>query len=151
MQDLIVFVVLLSLGYFAGSVAESRHYRSIKRRERELLNLPAVTAADFLDEGAEVVDARLVHGSVVISIDYFKRILAGLRNLFGGEVNSYLTLIDRARREAVLRMKEEAGGADVILNLRIETSVIGRNADRRKTVGSIEVMAYGTAVTLKRG
>ncbi len=151
MQDLIVFAVLLSLGYFAGSVAESRHYRSIKRRERELLNLPAVTAADFLDEGAEVVDARLVHGSVVISIDYFKRILAGLRNLFGGEVNSYLTLIDRARREAVLRMKEEAGGADVILNLRIETSVIGRNADRRKTVGSIEVMAYGTAVTLKRG
>jgi len=150
MQDLIVFVVLLSLGYFAGTMAESRHYRSIQKRERELLKLPAVTAEDFLDEGREIEDVRLVHGSVVISIDYFKRILAGLRNIFGGEVKSYLTLIDRGRREAVLRMKEEAADADIILNLRIETSAIGQNANRRNTVGSIEVMAYGTAVKLRK-
>ncbi|NOZ26019.1 MAG: YbjQ family protein [Nitrospirae bacterium] len=150
MQDLIVFVVLLSLGYFAGTMAESRHYRSIRKRERELLKLPAVTAEDFLDEGREIEDVRLVHGSVVISIDYFKRILAGLRNIFGGEVKSYLTLIDRGRREAILRMKQEAADADIILNLRIETSAIGQNANRRKTIGSIEVIAYGTAVTLKK-
>ncbi len=150
MQDLIVFVVLLSLGYFAGSMAESKHYRSIKKRERNFLKLPVVTARDFIEEGQEIQDARLVHGSVVISIDYFKRMLAGLRNLFGGEVKSYLTLIDRGRREAILRMKEEADGADIILNLRIETSAIGQNANRRKTVGSIEVIAYGTAVTFRK-
>ncbi len=148
--DIAVFAVLLSLGYFAGTLAESRHYRSIRERERRFLALPAVTARDLIEEGREVADARLVYGSVVISIDYFKRVLAGLRNVFGGEVKSYLTLIDRGRREAVLRMKEAAPDADVILNLRIETSAIGQNANRRKAVGSVEVIAYGTAVTFRK-
>jgi uncharacterized protein YbjQ (UPF0145 family) len=87
---------------------------------------------------------------VVISLDYFKRILAGLRNIFGGEISSYETLIDRARREAILRMKERSKGASIILNVRIETSSIGQSANQRKTVGSIEAIAYGTAVTLRK-
>ena len=73
-----------------------------------------------------------------------------LRKIFGGEVLSYETLIDRARREAVLRMKEEAEKADVILNLRIETSSIGQTANKRNTIGSIEAIAYGTAITLRK-
>ena len=44
-------------------------------------------------------DQALVHGNVVVSVDYFKRFVAALRNLFGGSVTSYETLIDRARRE----------------------------------------------------
>ncbi len=94
--------------------------------------------------------SRLVTGNAVISLDYFKRFLAGLRNIFGGEVISYQSLIDRARREAILRMKREAGKADMIINLRIETSSIGQNANRRNTVGSIEAIAYGTAIFLKK-
>jgi uncharacterized protein YbjQ (UPF0145 family) len=91
-----------------------------------------------------------VQGSAVISIDYFKRMLAALRNIVGGEVKSYETLVDRARREATLRMKEMAWDADIILNLRIETSAIGNSANRRKAVGSIEAIAYGTAITYKK-
>ncbi|HAK59097.1 MAG TPA: hypothetical protein DCO77_01770 [Nitrospiraceae bacterium] len=150
MEQLITFVVLIAIGYFAGTAAESRHYRSIRERERQFLNLPAVTARNFLDDREEVAGTMLVYGNVVVSLDYFKRILAGLRNIFGGEVKSYLTLIDRARREAVLRAKKMAGNADIILNLRIETSSIGQNANRKNAVGSIEVLAYGTAVTLKK-
>ena len=50
----------------------------------------------------------LVNGSTVVSNDYFKRLLAILRNIFGGRVKAYESLLDRARREAVLRMKDEA-------------------------------------------
>jgi len=66
------------------------------------------------------------------------------------EVKSYETLVDRARREATLRMKEMAWDADIILNLRIETSAIGNSANRRKAIGSIEAIAYGTAITYKK-
>ena len=62
-------------------------------------------------------------------------------------MTSYESLVDRARREATLRMKEAAGDAHIILNTRIETSAIGHSANQRSTVGSIEAIAYGTAIT----
>lgn len=148
MEQLIIFLVLLSLGYAAGTIAEKRHYRSIEKREREFINLPAVNLRTS-EPSERVMNAELVYGSVVISVDYFKRLLAGLRNIFGGTVKSYETLIDRARREALLRMKEMASGSDIILNVRIETSTIGQNA-HKKGVSSIEALAYGTALTLEK-
>lgn len=149
MVELITFISLIALGYFVGTVTEVRHYRSIARREKEFLNLPAVTLRNVYED-LDIEKVQFVSGSVVISVDYFKRFLAGLRNLFGGEMKSFETLIDRARREAILRMKEMAKEADVILNLRIETCSIGKNAYNRRTIGSIEAIAYGTAVTFKK-
>lgn len=145
--DLIVFLLLLALGYSAGTWAEKRHYRSIKEREKELLQMAVVTAEGSFPKD-RVADAALVSGSVVISIDYFKRLLAILRNIFGGRVKSYESLVDRARREAILRMKEQARdmGAGMIINMRLETSTIGRSANKKKRVGSIEAIAYGTAI-----
>jgi uncharacterized protein YbjQ (UPF0145 family) len=148
MNDLIVFLVLLALGYTAGTIAEKRHYRSIEQREREMLRLPVLTLKNPDIPEHQVQEARLVYGSVVISIDYFKKILAGLRNIFGGTVKSYESLIDRARREAILRMKEMAPEADMIVNVRIETAAIGRSANK-KNVGCVEAIAYGTAVMIE--
>jgi len=147
MYDLIILMILITLGYVAGTIAERRHYLSIRKREEATLHLPAVTLKTVAWREESVASVELVYGSVVISIDYFKRILAGLRNIFGGTVKSYETLVDRARREALLRMKEMADGAAVIVNVRIETSTIGKNA-HKKGVGCIEAIAYGTAVTL---
>ena len=89
---------------------------------------------------------QLVSGSVVISSDYFKRFIAGLRMLIGGRLNTYESLLDRARREAILRMREEAKalGATQIFNVKLETiSIGGRNPN---SVSCLEVLAYGTAV-----
>jgi len=84
---------------------------------------------------------------VVVSSDYFRSLLAGLRNLIGGSVRSFETLLDRGRREAVLRMKEQFPEADVIVNVRIETSTIGQQtASRRQQLGTVELIAYGTAI-----
>ena len=150
MEQLIIFIVFLVIGYSAGTVAESRHYRSIEERERDFLGLPLLTLKSVPGGNPPVEKSGLVYGSAVISVDYFKRFLASLRNIFGGRIASYESLVDRARREAVLRMEEMAVGADVILNVRIETSSIGKRANNRQSVGSIEALAYGTAVTFSR-
>nr|WP_319494050.1 heavy metal-binding domain-containing protein [uncultured Desulfobacter sp.] len=144
MEQLIVFIVLIMLGYFFGRMAESRHYRSIKEREEFWMTRPASSYKKVSDPGRTILKSELVCGSVVISVDYFKRIVAGLRNIFGGEVRVYETLLDRARREALLRLHESCEDADEIINLRLETSSIYKG--RRKQVGSVEVMAFGTAV-----
>ena len=73
--DLLLFLLLFTVGYTCGTIAEKRHYKSIIKREKELLKLMVVTAEGRFAEGA-VRDAFLVNGSTVISNDYFKRILA---------------------------------------------------------------------------
>jgi uncharacterized protein YbjQ (UPF0145 family) len=149
MNNLLFFLTLIAVGYVVGTLVEKRHYRSIHEREKKFLYLPAVTMKTVAHPDQKVISAELVCGSAVISVDYFKRFLAWLRNIFGGTVKSYESLIDRARREALIRMKEVAGDATVIVNVRIETSTIGRNANK-KGVGCLETMAYGTALTLEK-
>ncbi len=147
MDSLIIFLILLSLGYAFGKMAENRHYRSIHAREQALITLPTTSSKKPIGNPAPIHHAELVHGHVVVSVDYFKQIVAGLRTIFGGTVQSYETLLDRARREAILRMKERCPGADQILNLRIETSSISKGGSDR--IGSVEVLAYGTAISFQ--
>jgi uncharacterized protein YbjQ (UPF0145 family) len=145
MYDLIVILILLALGYGFGRYAEKRHYKSILTREKELNSIPAV-ATRIPPIGSQNLNSQLVEGNVVISIDYFKRFIAGLRNIFGGRVTSYETLLDRARREAILRMKEKAKklNAELVFNIKLETSSIYKG--KGNSVGSVEVLAYGTAL-----
>lgn len=143
MGELIVLCVLICLGYSIGSLVEKRHYLNIEKREANLLYIPVVTSKNALADGAVVETAELVYANVVVSHDYFKMILAQLRNILGGEVASYETIIDRGRREALLRIKEKAPFADIILNTRLETSKAG-------FAGSVEILAYGTAVYYKK-
>lgn len=144
MEDLIIILVLLTVGFVVGGMIEKAHLRKVKERERTFLNLPAVTAQKFLEDNSEISYATLVYGSVVISSDFFKDFVAGLKTLFGGRLTTYESLLDRARREAVLRMKEKAMDADIIINTRVETSEIGSD----KGI-SVEVIAYGTAIRYK--
>ena len=137
-------LTLIAVGYFAGRYAERQHYASIHQREACFLRLPAVTTKSW-DTTRAVLDSRLVSGSVVVSADYFKRLLANLRNLIGGRMRSYESLLDRARREAVLRLKEQYPDADIIVNLRIETSTIG-SRNRQNGISCVELIAYGTAI-----
>ena len=144
-------LVLLAVAYFSGRAIERRHYASIRRREQELAMLPAVTFRQI--PSAWAVDAvGVVSGSVVVSVDYFKRFLAGLRTLVGGSIQSYETLLDRARREAILRCKEDARarGFQAVVNLRLETTRVSRaSRDSRATAG-VEVLAFGTGLELRR-
>lgn len=127
-----------------GAIIERRHYRSIWEREASSVGLPVVTWRTD-SSGRTVAAARLVTASVVISHDNFKRFLAQLRKIFGGRLRSYESLLDRARREAVLRLKEQCPEAHIVLNLRLDTANIA-STQGKKGIGAIEVLASGTAV-----
>jgi len=136
-------VFLLLLGFVVGGVIERMHYRRIKRREMGFITLPATTTAT-VPQLQDVERSQLALGSAVISVDYFKRFAAGLKGLFGGEIHSYSSLLDRARREALLRMKENFADADMFVNVRFETSTISNGGNSR--IGSVEVLAFATAI-----
>jgi uncharacterized protein YbjQ (UPF0145 family) len=136
-------VLIIGIALITGTIVEKRHYRSIDEREKKYGHIPLLNGKEY-PQDRPVEKSRLVSGSVVISYDHFKRFLAGLRMVFGGEVKSYVSLVDRGRREATLRMIEKCLDADLVVNFRIETSSISKG--RQKTIGAVEVFAYGTAL-----
>jgi uncharacterized protein YbjQ (UPF0145 family) len=149
MIELVIFILLLLAGYVFGQMIEQSHYRSIIKRETLLRNIPLIASKKLPDEFTPCTTS-LVAGNVVISVDFFKKFVAGLRMLVGGRMASYESLIDRARREALLRMREEARklGANYVFNVKMETSSISKG--QRNTIGSVEVLAYGTAIKLTK-
>ena len=94
--------------------------------------------------------STLVTGSIVISLDYFKRVIAGLRGLVGGRIKTYEPLLERARREALLRMIESARqqGYDAVINVRLETSRLANARGDGNGTAGVEMLAFGTAVKL---
>jgi uncharacterized protein YbjQ (UPF0145 family) len=84
----------------------------------------------------------IVQGSTVRAKHAGKDILAGLKNIVGGELKAYTDLMQEARAEAVARMTAEAKavGANAVLNVRFVTTSI--------TAGAAEILAYGSAVTI---
>ena len=86
----------------------------------------------------------LVRGNAVRSRHIGKDIMAGLRNIVGGEVSEYVKLLAEAREQALDRMMTEARGkgADGVVAVRFVTSMIAQ--------GAAELLAYGTAVKLRQ-
>lgn len=143
--ELFLGIALAVTGLVVGRWIERRHYASIRRRERQFADI-LIFAVRFPPPRLAAPTATLVAGSVVICDDYFKSLVAGLQSFFGGRLRSYESLVDRARREAVLRMKAQArqAGAGMIVNVKFQTfSIPGRRAGSTRAV---EVLAYGTAV-----
>jgi uncharacterized protein YbjQ (UPF0145 family) len=140
----IIFFVLLAVGFFVGRFLENQHYVSIRQREKIYAPVLAF-GARFPPDMKTAQDCRLVCGCVVISSDYFKKFVLGLRNFIGGRSRGYETLLDRGRREATLRMKMEARrmGAKMVVNVKYESTAISGS---RGGVPAFEVICYGTAL-----
>jgi uncharacterized protein YbjQ (UPF0145 family) len=150
--DLGLPLAVLALGFVAGSAIERGHLRALRRRELRVRTVFATTGRRLPPELAAEA-AGVVAGSVVISVDAWKRFRAGLRALFGGRVRAYESLLERARREALVRMKEDARarGFHAVVHVRLATSRIASGErDARGTTG-VEVLAVGTGVRLAGG
>ncbi|MDX1479789.1 MAG: YbjQ family protein [Saprospiraceae bacterium] len=93
-------------------------------------------------EIAEVLD--VVRGSTVRARHVGRDILSGLKNIVGGEIRSYTELMSDAREQALDRMIADAEGlgADAVVNVRFMTSQV--------MTGASEILAYGTAVKLRK-
>jgi uncharacterized protein YbjQ (UPF0145 family) len=142
---IIITGVVLIVTYFIGKCIENSHYKSIKRREEEMKDILVFNEKRV---PFELVNGKfhLVSGSVVISGSYFKRVVTSLKSIFGGRLGSLESTMDIGRREAILRMKEQAriAGDNVIFNVRFETTTLGQSAGD-KGIFCAEFFAYGTA------
>ena len=82
----------------------------------------------------------IARGSTVRSRNIGRDILAGLKNIVGGEIEEYTQLQAQAREQAMQRMVNDAKrlGADAIVGIEITTAMV--------TSGAAEILAFGTAV-----
>ncbi|MCB0600792.1 MAG: YbjQ family protein [Saprospiraceae bacterium] len=102
-----------------------------------------ITTTDFIP-GREIVQVLdIARGSTVRARNFGRDIMAGLKNLVGGEISEYTQLMSDAREQAIDRMITDAEdlGADAIINVRFMTAMVMQ--------GASEILAYGTAVKLK--
>lgn len=85
----------------------------------------------------------VVSGSTVRAKHAGRDIMAGLKNIFGGELKGYTELLEESREQAIERMQSQAKqmGANAIVNVRFSTSSVA--------AGAAEIYVYGTAVTVE--
>lgn len=103
-----------------------------------------VVTTDYVP-GHEVAETiGLVRGSTIRSKHVGKDIIASLRTLVGGEIKEYTEMLIEARNESMRRMEAQAQsiGADAVINVRFVTSQV--------MSGAAELLAYGTAVKLRK-
>ena len=139
-------LILIAVGFFTGRRNEKKHLADLARREAELRHIALIAAKH---PPQDFTGGRLVCGSVVLTSDSFRNLVALLRTLIGGRIGVYESLLERARREALLRLKEKAAalGADTVYNVKLDTVTISPPTQQNKggLVGTVEILAYGTA------
>ena len=101
-----------------------------------------MTTSNQVDGQTITKTIGVVKGSTIRAKHIGKDIMAGFRNLAGGEITEYTQMMAEAREEAVKRMTEDATkqGANAIVGMRFATSMVMQNA--------AEVLAYGTGVVV---
>ena len=136
--QIVVFLVLFGLGFGFGRYFESKHLKELLQKEKQLAHITLDTNRFVHSEAS----GQFISSNVVISHDYFKYIIANIQNFFGGRLTTYETVVDRARREAIIRLKQEAArhGSKHIMGVRLSTTELGMQG------GMVEVFAYGTAI-----
>lgn len=103
-----------------------------------LVTTPTITNKEILET------LGIARGSTVRARNVGQDIFAGLKNLIGGEISEYTKLQAQSREQALQRMQEDAKqlGANAIINVRLTTSMVMQ--------GCSEILAYGTAVIIKK-
>ena len=131
-------------GWLLASWFERRHLRSLSAREAPLQHILINTSKHH--GSCEPEACTLLIGSVVVAHDYFRTLIIVIRRLIGGNISPYERLVQRGRREALIRLKEEADlrGVDKVINIRFGTTAISG-----RFLHAVEMVAYGMGIRTK--
>jgi uncharacterized protein YbjQ (UPF0145 family) len=141
-------VFLLALGFFAGSYAERAHYSNLAVREARNKDVLITQLRSFPGAIRGPSAPKMFCGEAVIASDYLKSFLSKIRKIFGGELRSYLSLLERARREALQRVVEQAvaEGYNAVCNLRYDTvDIAGSASGGTRAISMVTILASATA------
>jgi uncharacterized protein YbjQ (UPF0145 family) len=102
-----------------------------------------ITNIEYIPNKEIIEHFGVVSGSTVRAKHFGRDLMAGLKNIVGGELEGYTELLQESRDEAMKRMRMQAKslGANAILNVRFSTSSV--------SAGASELYVYGTAVKVK--
>ena len=136
--QIIIFAILFSVGFGFGRYNEGKHFRYLDEQEQRLAYIRVNNSRFVVSE----YSGQMISSNVVISHDYFKYAIANVQNILGGRLTTHESVVERARRGAVVRLKLEAEniGATQIMGIRLSTTELGMQG------GMVEVFAYGTAI-----
>ena len=138
---------LLILGFTAGTFAEKRHFKRLDGRE-EINRLMLHTQSKlYLSPTAGGKTPSMIYSETVVASDYFKNFLSGFRKFFGGEMKSYHSLMERARRETLAKLIEQARemGYNAVCNVRLEPADISGAVTNPRKKKSVMVCIIATA------
>jgi uncharacterized protein YbjQ (UPF0145 family) len=137
-----------ALGWGAAWWWERRHLRQLVAREALVSDITLSAGPKALEDSpignsARIMTSDFLMGSIVLSHDVFRSITIFFARLFGGNISHYERLLETARREAIVRLREEAVGLGIkkVINVKIAATSI-----RKSGVKTVEVLAYGTGV-----
>ena len=141
---LVITGVLLGIGFTAGTLAERNHFRQLEEREAASNHIIRTQSKKFLAPKLGSPNPVLICAETVIASDYFKNFLASFRKFFGGEMGSYNSLMDRARRETLNKLIEQAKaqGFNAICNVRLEPADVAGSLGNK---AAVMVCIVGTA------
>ena len=144
-NPLTFILIPLAVTYGIGKYMEARQFQSILAREEKYSHI-ITSNLKTLDVPGRQTDGHLVWGQICVGANYFKSTMTFLKKFVGGRLTFIEVILSHARREALLRLLEQAdeSGATHILNVRYETSKIGMG--RKNKSFCAEIYAYGTAV-----
>ena len=142
--------IVLFVGWLAGHLAETSHERSLAEREEALKDIETTDMRNPPGFANAEGPCALVSGEAVVASDTFKSWLFGFKNILGGESKTFTRLFERARREALARMKARARelGCNAVCNVRYESADIGGNATsgaKNKNSNMAVALVSGTA------
>ncbi len=141
--------VMLGLGFFVGGATERAHFKRLDQREQLTRDIFVTQLKSFPGIGDSGPSPQAFFGEAIIASDYLKNFVGKLRKLFGGEMRSYQKLLERARREALLRIVEQAkeAGYNAVCNVRFQSADIGGNntTAANKAAVMAPILAIGTA------
>lgn len=128
------------VGWTIATLLERRHVNHMNKREKLLADIK-VSTNKVAGNNAE--NGIMIYGSVVVAHDFFRTLVIQFRKLIGGNIKAYERLVARGRREAFIRMREDARlrGFDSVINVRFAGAhVSGR------FLSAVEMVAYGTGI-----
>ncbi len=139
---------LLILGFTVGTILEKRHFGKLEGREAVNRLTLQTQSKIFLSPTAGGKTPTLIHSETVVASDYFKNFLSAFRKFFGGEMKSYHSLMERARRETLAKLIEQARemGYNAVCNVRLEPAdVSGAVTNPKNKSVMVCIIATATA------